>query len=186
MRVISGKARGCKLKAPEGTLTRPTADRIKETLFNIISADLYDCCFLDVFSGSGAIAIEALSRNAKQAVLIENSNEAVSVIKQNLNHTKLYENAEILKNDVFVALKLLGQKKRSFDIIFIDPPYASNLYLKVIENIVQFGILNKNGYIIAEYSAKDEPINAEGLKIYRIKDYKTTKLVFYNWEENND
>lgn len=179
MRVISGKSRGCKLKAPEGLSTRPTTDRIKESLFNILAPDIYDCRFLDIFSGSGAIAIEALSRGAKEAVLIDSSDKAMAVIRENLTHTKLSDNAETMKSDVFSALKTLSSNGRRFDIIFMDPPYAAGLYKKTLETIVQYNILADDGYIVAEQSSDDEAVDIEGLKNYRIKDYKTTKMVFY-------
>ena len=179
MRVISGKSRGCKLKAPEGLSTRPTTDRIKESLFNILAPDIYDCRFLDIFSGSGAIAIEALSRGAKEAVLIDSSDKAMAVIRENLIHTKLSDNAETMKSDVFSALKTLGSKGRRFDIIFMDPPYAAGLYEKTLETIVRCNILADDGYIVAEQSSDDEAVDIEGLKNYRVKDYKTTKMVFY-------
>ena len=179
MRVISGKSRGCKLKAPEGLSTRPTTDRIKESLFNILAPDIYDCRFLDIFSGSGAIAIEALSRGAKEAVLIDSSDKAMAVIRENLTHTKLSDSAETMKSDVFSALKTLSSKGRRFDIIFMDPPYAAGLYKKTLETIVQYNILDDDGYIVAEQSSDDEAVDIEGLKNYRIKDYKTTKMVFY-------
>ena len=179
MRVISGKSRGCKLKAPEGLSTRPTTDRIKESLFNILAPDIYDCRFLDIFSGSGAIAIEALSRGAKEAVLIDSSDKAMAVIRENLIHTKLSDNAETMKSDVFSALKTLGSKGRRFDIIFMDPPYAAGLYEKTLETIVRCNILADDGYIVAEQSSDDEAVYIEGLKNYRINDYKTTKMVFY-------
>ena len=179
MRVLSGKSRGCKLKAPEGLSTRPTTDRIKESLFNILAPDIYDCRFLDIFSGSGAIAIEALSRGAKEAVLIDSSDKAMAVIRENLIHTKLSDNAETMKSDVFSALNTLGSKGRRFDIIFMDPPYAAGLYEKTLETIVRYNILADDGYIVAEQSSDDEAVDIEGLKNYRIKDYKTTKMVFY-------
>lgn len=186
MRVISGISRGCKLKSPEGLATRPTTDRIKESIFNIMAPDLYECRFLDIFSGSGAIAIEALSRGAKEAVLIDNSDKAMAVIKENLTHTKLIDKAETLKADVFAALNVLGAKGRQFDIIFLDPPYASGLYSQVLSAIVEHKLLDEDGYIIAEQSSGDEPAEVSGLINYRIKDYKTSKMAFYALEENDD
>lgn len=186
MRVISGISRGCKLKSPEGLATRPTTDRIKESIFNIMAPDLYECRFLDIFSGSGAIAIEALSRGAKEAVLIDNSDKAMAVIKENLTHTKLIDKAETLKADVFAALNVLGAKGRQFDIIFLDPPYASGLYSQVLSAIVEHKLLDEDGYIIAEQSSGDEPAEVSGLVNYRIKNYKTSKMAFYALEENDD
>ncbi|MCJ7856790.1 16S rRNA (guanine(966)-N(2))-methyltransferase RsmD [Lachnospiraceae bacterium NSJ-143] len=186
MRVISGTARGSRLKSPEGVSTRPTTDRIKESLFNIVAPDLYDCRFLDLFSGSGSIAIEALSRGACEAVLVDNSPHALEIIKENLEHTKLDKKAEVIKTDAVSALKQLSSAQRKFDIIFMDPPYASGLYSDVLETVVKLGILDKYGIIIAEQSSKEEIINIKGLVNYRVKDYKTTKMAFYALEDNND
>ena len=186
MRVISGSARGSRLKSLEGLSTRPTTDRIKETLFNILAPDIYDCVFLDLFSGSGAIAIEALSRGAKEAVLVENSAKAVEIIKENLIHTKLYDKAEIIKADVFSALEELRLKGRQFDIVFMDPPYNSGLYGEVLKKIAEAEILRENGIIIEEQSSKDGVPCVEGLFNYRVKDYGTTKMAFYTLEESYD
>ena len=122
MRVIAGSARRLLLKTPEGMETRPTTDRIKETLFNMIQDDLYHCQFLDLFSGSGAIGIEALSRGARQAVFVENHPDAVETIRSNLNTTRLEEQAIVMNCDVMTALKRLEERGFSFDFIFMDPP----------------------------------------------------------------
>ncbi|MGL4791997.1 MAG: 16S rRNA (guanine(966)-N(2))-methyltransferase RsmD, partial [Anaerotignaceae bacterium] len=153
-------------------------DRIKETLFNIIAPDIFECNFLDLFSGSGSIGIEALSRGAKKAVFVENNKNAFSVIEENLNHTKLVDKAQIYKTDVIGAIKNLGSKMECFDIIFLDPPYNGELYGKTLEAIVESGILAKDGYIIAEHSAKNPLPDAKGLKVIRHKDYKTTIMSF--------
>ena len=122
MRVIAGSARSLKLKTLEGLDTRPTTDRIKETLFNIIGPTIYDSIFLDLFSGSGGIGIEALSRGAKEAVFVENNPKAMRCIKDNLRFTRLESRAATMTADVMNALyRLEGEK--IFDIIFMDPPY---------------------------------------------------------------
>ena len=108
MRVVAGSARSLLLKTPEGKETRPTTDRIKETLFNMIQFDIEDASFLDLFAGSGAIGIEALSRGARNAVFVENAKEAYECIIDNLNHTKLADKATVLKQDVFTALSVMG------------------------------------------------------------------------------
>ncbi|MCI1959104.1 MAG: 16S rRNA (guanine(966)-N(2))-methyltransferase RsmD [Clostridia bacterium] len=184
MRVIAGSVRGHKLKAPEGRETRPTAERIKESLFNIIAPDLYDCCFLDLFSGSGSIGIEALSRGAKRAVFVDSSLQAAQIIEENIEHTKMEEKSRLLKIDVFKALDLLAENGELFDIIFIDPPYKSGLYKDVLQKIVLSGLLADNGYIISEHSSKDEIPSVNGLKSFRIKDYKTTRMSFWTKERN--
>ncbi|MDD3570268.1 MAG: 16S rRNA (guanine(966)-N(2))-methyltransferase RsmD [Lachnospiraceae bacterium] len=183
MRVISGKARGHKLAAPEGLDTRPTTDRIKETLFNIIAPDIYRCKFLDLFSGSGAIGIEALSRGADKVVFVDNGRKALETIEYNLNHTKLSDNAEIIRTEVLPAIKMLGSKNAKFDIIFMDPPYMAGLYKPTLMAILEANLLNKDGYVIAEYPAKVELPVAEGFKLVKTKDYKTTVMSFWTLED---
>lgn len=184
MRVISGSAKGHRLVAPEGLDTRPTTDRIKETLFNIISNDVYDSSFLDVFCGSGAIGIEALSREAKECIFIDNSEKSIEALKKNLKHTKLEEKAVIIKKDVISALKELGEKGEKFDIIFIDPPYLSDLYKPVLKTLAKYEILNKEGFIIIEHSKEINIFEASGFKIFKTKDFKkTTIMSFLTWED---
>lgn len=183
MRVISGKARGHKLVAPEGLDTRPTTDRIKETLFNIIAPNIYECEFLDLFSGSGSIGIEALSRGAKKAVFVDNGKKALEAIEYNLNHTKLSDNAQIIRTEVLPAIKMLGSENAKFDIIFMDPPYMAGLYKPTLMAILEENLLNKGGCVIAEYPAKVELPVVEGFKIVRTKDYKTTVMSFWTLED---
>ena len=183
MRVISGNARGHKLAAPGGLDTRPTTDRIKESLFNIIAPDLYDCEFLDLFSGSGAIGIEALSRGAKKAVFVDNDKQAIEAMEYNLNHTKLMDRAEIFKAEVMTAIKALGAKNAKFDIIFMDPPYMAGLYKPTLSTILSEGLLNKDGYIIMEHPARVELPAVDGFKVVRRKDYKTTVMSFWTLED---
>ena len=149
MRVIAGSARRLLLKAPDGMDTRPTADRVKESLFNMLNPDLYGCAFLDLFSGSGAIGIEALSRGAQRAVLVDASMECAGIIKQNLEVTRLGENAEIINEDVYAAIERLGRRGEKYDIIFMDPPYAAGYYVTVMEAIKTADILAAVGYIVA-------------------------------------
>ena len=128
MRVISGSARSLRLKTIEGNGTRPTTDRIKETLFNMINDRMYDCRFLDLFSGSGAIGIEALSRGAREAVFVENNKKAVSCIKENLKFTKLIDRAQIIERNAESAVAGLSGR---FDVIFMDPPYDNEYEKKI-------------------------------------------------------
>ncbi len=136
MRVISGKCRGTHLVAPEGMETRPTTDRIKETLFNMIAFDIPECHFLDLFSGSGAIGIESLSRGAKYAVFVDQGNKALACIKENLEKTRLKESAEVLACTAQEAIHTLSLRKKSFDIIFMDPPYALEGVYNILKCIV--------------------------------------------------
>lgn len=178
MRVISGKCRGTHLMAPEGMETRPTTDRIKETLFNMIAFDLPECQFLDLFSGSGAIGIESLSRGAKHAVFVDQGDKALRCIRENLEKTRLKESAEVLTCSAQEAVKLLGQRKRGFDIIFMDPPYALEGIDQLINSIAEYDLLNEDGYIILERSTKTIVNLPRNLVLWKEKKYKTTTLSF--------
>lgn len=180
MRVIAGSARRIQLKTPVGMETRPTTDRIKETLFNILQPDLYECNFLDIFSGSGAIGIEALSRGAKSAWFIENNKDALNCIKENLKKTSLLEKGIILKGDYLSALRDLENKDESFDIIFMDPPYDMAYEKKVLEYLIGSKLYHENTKIIFEASLSTEVdyIESLGYTIEKIKKYKTNKHIF--------
>ena len=163
MRIISGKARGTKLYTLEGIETRPTLDRVKESLFNIISEKIYDSKVLDLFSGSGAIGIEFASRGAKEVILCDNSKKAIEIIKKNTQKTHLEEKIKIHNTDFKELLNSLkGQK---IDIIYLDPPYKSEYIKQAIELIENLEILSENGIIIAE---TDEPRKIEKEEKYQI------------------
>jgi len=180
MRVIAGSARRLLLKTAEGMDTRPTTDRIKETLFNMIQNDLYGCSFLDLFAGSGAIGIEALSRGAKEAVFIENGREQLSCIRDNLKTTRLAEKAEVLATDVLSGLRLLAGKNRRFDFIFMDPPYNHGLEKQVMEAVKGTSLADRDTIFIVEASLDTDFSWAApmGYEIMREKEYKTNKHVF--------
>ncbi len=179
MRVISGSARGLKLKAPDGLHTRPTTDRIKESLFNIIAAELYDIYFLDLFGGSGAIGIEALSRGAKKAYIADNNRQSIQVIKENLKKARFDDRAVVFGCDYAQALERIKNEGVRFDIIFLDPPYGKGLAAAAMQKIVGLGLLASDGFIIAEQAAEEPDIVVKGLEIFRVKDYKTTKMTFF-------
>lgn len=180
MRVISGSARRIQLKTVEGMGTRPTTDRIKETLFNILQPELYRARFLDLFSGSGAIGIEALSRGCGMAVFVENDCEATACIRENLERTKLFETAEVMQKDVFAALETLEKEGKSFDIIFMDPPYDRLFEKKVLDRLYGSVLIHEETLIVVEASLKTDfsYIEDSGYKIIREKRYKTNKHLF--------
>ena len=185
MRVISGSARGLKLLSPEGLDTRPTLDRIKETLFNIINPHIYASDFLDLFSGSGSMGIEALSRGASSAVFVDNSSAAVKIITKNIESAHVGDRASVIKSDVFEAISLLGKKNRSFDIIYIDPPYSEGFNEPVLESIVKSGILKEDGFIVLERSSDADLSKVHGLIIFREKIFKNTTLTFLEYGGTN-
>ncbi len=179
MRVIAGKARSLKLKTIEDMSTRPTTDRIKETLFNILNPYIPGARFLDLFAGSGAIGIEALSRGAKNATFVENNRKCVDCIKDNLKHTKLIDDAVILNKTAQMALEEL-RNKEPFDIIFMDPPY-DNLYERdILYRLHDYGMVNEDTIIIVEASLDTDfgYIDDIGYEVFKNKVYKTNKHVF--------
>lgn len=178
MRVIAGIAKGHKLQAPEGMQTRPTTDRIKETLFNILSPDLMDCSFLDLFSGTGAIGIEALSRGAKKAVFVDSSIESRKIIDNNLSHTKLADKAVVYTNKVVEVILALGEKSEKFDIIFMDPPYKKGYVEEALKAIKDAELLNEQGYIVIEHETQGDWDNIEGFNVIKHKVYKKTTMTF--------
>lgn len=175
MRVISGTARGTRLRPVKGMLTRPTADRIKENLFNMLAPDIGGCKFLDIFSGTGAIGIEALSRGAELAVFVDSAAAAAEVIRFNLNATGLAARAKLLRADFRTALPKL--KADGFDIIFMDPPYRTSLAGDACGIIMDHGLLNADGYIVAELES-GALIEHKDLVIFKTKDYASTSVVF--------
>lgn len=179
MRVIAGTARSLQLKTLDGMDTRPTTDRIKETLFNMIAPYLYDCVFLDLFAGSGGIGIEALSRGAKEAVFVEKNPKAMACIKENLKHTHLEQKAQTILSDVMAALGRLEGKKK-FDYIFMDPPYNRDLERQVLSFLADSSLLADDGVIIVEASKETgfDYLDEFGLHIIKEKIYKTNKHVF--------
>lgn len=180
MRVIAGKARRLLLKTIEGQDTRPTTDRIKETLFNMINENLYDCCFLDLFSGSGAIGIEALSRGARLAVMIEQNGKAAECIRENLKTTHLEDAAAVVNCDVLTGLSKLEGKGYVFDFVFMDPPYDRLWEKQVLERLEKSSLIDERTTIIIEASLKTsfEYLESFGYELIKEKLYKTNKHVF--------
>lgn len=151
MRVISGTKKGYKLKGPKGKETRPTEDRIKESLFNILRNIDEGSVVLDLFAGSGSIGIEFLSRGAKKSYFVDKSYESIGCIKDNLAHTGLEDRAEVIKNDAIKTINIFGNKDIKFSYIFIDPPYRQHLIQKTLEKIYENEILEYKGIIIIEH-----------------------------------
>ena len=179
MRVIAGKARRLLLKTIDGLDTRPTTDRIKETLFNILQTQVPGSRFLDLFAGSGGIGIEALSRGAKEAVFVENNPKAMDCIRENLRFTRLEHKAATITSDVMNALYQLEGDK-IFDIIFMDPPYDRGLERKVLNYLSGSGLVYDDTTIIIEASRETDfsYVEALGFTVIREKIYKTNKHVF--------
>lgn len=186
-RVIAGICRGVKLAAPSGEKTRPTTDKIKEALFSILQMRIPDCAFLDLFSGSGQMGIEAVSRGAHMAVLVDENNAASEVILTNLRKTKLQDKTKFMKRDVLRALQVISEEHSTFDLIYMDPPYsqAVPLFSRIATVISEKKLLVPGGLLILEHSVADEPPeNVMNLTLYRRCKYGATMLTFYSTDAN--
>ena len=183
MRVISGTAKGTKLNSIEEMSTRPTLDRVKEALFNIVQTKIENSIILDLFSGSGSIGIEFLSRGCKKAYLCDSSHKAVSMIHQNLERTRLEDNAIVLKKDYKKCLQDFSKNNITFDIIFIDPPYKDDIAVKSVEMILSLKLLKEKGFIIIETDEKNreiENLKKLDIQIYDCIKYGRVNLIFLN------
>lgn len=179
MRVIAGSAKSLKLKTLETMDTRPTQDRTKETLFNVLSPYLADCRFVDLFSGSGGIGIEALSRGAGSCIFVEQNPMAVSCIEENLAFTKLTEWAKVMRGDVLTLMNQIADGN-PYDVIFMDPPYDHGLEKQVLEKISPTSMVDKYTIIVVEASLETDfsYLSDLGLRIYKKKEYRTNQHVF--------
>lgn len=178
MRVIAGTARSLRLKTPEGMDTRPTTDRIKETLFNMLQPYLPDAVFVDLFAGSGGIGIEALSRGARHAYFAENEKKALSCIRENLQFTHLADWATLLQTDAVSAL--YGIHERAVDLIFMDPPYDCGHEERVLEALSGLPFVTDDTLIVIETSLKGDLsyLAERGFSLEKEKVYKTNRHIF--------
>ena len=182
MRVITGSARGMTLKTLDGISTRPTTDRIKETLFNVIQSDIAGSRVLDLFAGSGALGIEALSRGAEKAVFVDKSSEAVSCISRNLRKTR-FDGADrslVLQCEFDRAVMRLSDRKESFDLIFIDPPYGLGLEYQSLMKLFDAGLIEDDALVVVEEAKEHDPeaLLSLPLELIKTKEYKTNRHYF--------
>jgi RNA methyltransferase, RsmD family len=169
MRIITGTARGIRLETLEGETTRPTIERVKEAVFSMIQFDIEDRRVLDLFAGSGQLGLEALSRGALKAVFVDNDREASEIVKRNAQKTKLYEKCTVLNTDYQQYIRN-SKGKEKFDLIFLDPPYQTDMLDKALNRIVECDILHDNGMIVCE-SDRIEPLSAEGMELVKHAKY---------------
>lgn len=185
MRIIAGKLRGTKLYTLEGLDTRPTLDRVKESVFNIIQNEIPNSIFVDVFSGSGAIGLEAYSRNAKKVILCEKSNKAISIIKKNIEKTHAEKQVEVYHGDYkdFICYNL----REKPDIIYIDPPYKTDYAIDVINLLIKHDLIKKNTIIIIEtdrvQEIEDNLKNIKNIKIIDKRKYGRASIIFIQKDE---
>ena len=187
MRVITGVAKGRRLESVSGRKTRPTADRVKESLFSILGERVLTGRFLDLYAGSGAIGIEALSRGAPGAVFVDNSRAAIQVIKGNLQRVGLADHAEVHNTDVSRAIAILAKRDIQFGCIFMDPPYGQGKIMETLLAISRVGLAGADTLVIVEHS-RDEPVpeRIETLRRIRIQKYGDTEISFLIIQDSLD
>ncbi|MCL2859663.1 MAG: 16S rRNA (guanine(966)-N(2))-methyltransferase RsmD [Oscillospiraceae bacterium] len=180
MRVIGGIARGTKLYTLDGLATRPTLDRVKESLFSIIQLYIEDASVLDLFAGSGALGLEAVSRGASFTILSDSSRRANFIIQQNIIKTKFQDKVMLLEMDYKAVLQKMKEETREFDIIFLDPPYKKNLLIDAIKKIIEYDLLSQNGIIVIETDEKEKigEISDIDINIKDIRKYGRVLLIF--------
>ena len=178
MRIITGSARGVRLKSPAGDGTRPTADRTREALFSILGARVYDAQVLDLFAGTGALALESLSRGAAHAVLVDRATH--KILTENAQRTKLTACAEIRRGDVYGLIAALADEGRRFDLIFADPPYARGDNARVLAAVDAAALLATDGLFVLEQGAGESVIEYSGrLSFVRERRYGAARICFY-------
>lgn len=181
MRVISGKSRGKKLVSLEGDNTRPTLDRVKEALFNKIQFNVQDAVVLDLFAGSGALGVEALSRGAKEVVFCDKVQEAIKVIKQNVTNTNNLDKSLIINKDYNEVLENMAKQNKKFDLVFLDPPYKTNLAIESLQKIIMSDLLTEDGIVVIEtddINKEKEILKIEKIEIFDKRKYGSVWLIF--------
>lgn len=180
LRIIAGDAKGRRLLSPQGRETRPTSDKVKESIFNILGDRVPDAEVLDLFAGTGNLGLEAISRGAKSSVFIDINRESIKIIHENIKLLKYEEYCEVYNNDSFSALNILGRRGIRFDIIFVDPPYHKDIVPRVLDKIIETSVLKEYGIIVAEHDSRDEvPDRASNLIRYKSSVYGDTTISFY-------
>ena len=182
MRIVAGKNKGNILKSPKDLSVRPTSEKVREALFDILGTSVRETCFLDLFAGTGAVGIEALSRGVKKAIFIEKELKCIKIIKENLEKTENSQNAVVYKIDFLSGLKLLARKDYLLDYIFLDPPYSRGLVNISLLEISNLPILRKSGWIIAQHYKKEKVMeNLSNLRLFDQRRYGECYLSFYEY-----
>ena len=180
MRIITGKARGLHLNVPKNYDVRPTADRVKESLFNIIGSKVVGAAVLDLFAGSGNLGLESWSRGARFVQFVDNSRASLKLTGSNIQKCRAEADCKVLKHDAEAAVDLFSKQGQRFDLIFVDPPYNKGWVQKILKKLDSSPLLTENGWLIAEHSAHDGIAGAtpEGYEVFRSQQYGETVLSF--------
>ena len=185
MRIISGSARGTSLYAPKGLETRPTQDRIKESLFNILQGKCDDASVLDLFAGSGALAFESISRGGIRAVLVDCDREASQCIKRNIEKLKFQQQTQFIQCDWKKALKKLSEANQKFDLIFLDPPYRMEILSEICTLLEEMSLLNSEAIIVLEHKRGYVPTLNNSFELWNFRDYKDTQIHIYQYNKED-
>jgi 16S rRNA (guanine966-N2)-methyltransferase len=184
MRIIAGLAKGRKILSPEGMGTRPTLDRIKESIFSIIQNYAVGAVALDVFAGTGSLGLEAVSRGARQCYLVDKSPETFAFLKKNVENLGFEDKCTCFNMDSYKALELLAQKKLVFDLIFIDPPYLKDMIPPAVEIIAENNMLSKKGIIAAKIDSSETIYTGNGvIELTDQRKYGNTTVCFYRYKD---
>ena len=179
MHIIAGERRGATLFAPKGMDTRPTQAKVKESLFNIIQAYVPDACVLDLFSGSGNLALEALSRGAESAVLVDQDREAAQCIRRNLEKLRFEDCAQLLKCDWRQAVTQLKGRHQPFDLVFLDPPYRMTELNECCAALAEAGLLAPDAMLVLEHRTDAATLPDERFELFKERTYADTQIHFY-------
>lgn len=185
MRIIAGIAKGKKILPPEGMGTRPTLDRVKENIFNIIQFRVYGTKAVDVFAGTGSLGLEAVSRGAKECYLVDKGEKSFSLLKENVKSLKFEDKCTCLNMDSYEALNMFAKKGISFDLIFLDPPYLRDMIPPAMKIIDENNLLNKDGFIVSKIDSAEEIYEGtDNIKLVNHKKYGNTTVCFYEYRED--
>lgn len=185
MRIIGGDRRKKKLIAVPGLTTRPTSDRVKETLFNIIQTRVRGAFVLDLFSGTGALGLEALSRGADHSLFVDSQEQALATCRKNIAACKYDDRSTVIQWNIARNLNCLSRYSRALDLVFIDPPYKKGLADLALAHLVQVEALSPDGLVIVEHAAGDPPVPGDGMTLTETRKYGTTALSFLTPHDEN-
>lgn len=187
MRIITGIAKGRKIKAPSGMDTRPTLDRVKESIFDILACKIEGKNILDLFAGTGNLGLEAISRGANKCIFVENNRDTYKILQENVTSLGFQKECELYNRDSFASLKFFHNNNNTFDIIFLDPPYGKGYIEKAISAIDGEDLLNDDGIIVCEYDEKDLiPDTVGKIRSYRTEKYGRVKISFLTQGGDHD
>jgi len=183
LRIISGSLKGRRIKARAGLAVRPTTDRVREALFNILAFRVKEARFLDLYAGTGAIGLEALSRGALEVVFVEKDRRSAALLQDNLQRLGVSERAIVRAGEALPTIVSLGREGRKFDLVFMDPPYDHPVVEQTLEALSRAAILEREGWVIAETSHRNPPVKlCSGFKVWRRERYGEALLSFYRME----